>query len=78
MLRTTIMDNSLVEKLTFVALFHKRQTNSDARIHLDLFSPPPPAPPVQCCTRVHAIFPEFQHCIGGGRGGGGQGTRNAF
>ena len=60
------------DKFTFVALFHKRQTNSDARIHLDLFSPPPA--PIQCWTRVHAISPEFQHCIEGGGGGGQRGT----
>ena len=27
--------------------------------------------PLQCWTRVHAISPEFQHCIVGGGGGGG-------
>ena len=26
----------------------------------------PPAPHLQCWTRVHVISPEFQHCIGGG------------
>ena len=25
-----------------------------------------PPNPLQCWTRVHAISPEFQHCIGGG------------
>ena len=30
---------------------------------------PPPPPPVQCWTRLHAISPEFQHCIGVGGGG---------
>ena len=25
--------------------------------------------PLQCWARVHAISPEFQHCIGGGGGG---------
>ena len=29
-------------------------------------APPPPPPLLQCWTRVHAISPEFQHCIGGG------------
>ena len=57
------------DKFTSVALFHTRQTNSHARIHLHLFSPSPIPP--QCWTRVHAISPEFQHCIGGGGGGGG-------
>ena len=28
-------------------------------------SAPPPPPLLQCWTRVHAISPEFQHCIGG-------------
>ena len=27
--------------------------------------PPPPPPLLQCWTRVHAISPECQHCIGG-------------
>ena len=27
-----------------------------------------PPPTLQCWTRVHAISPEFQHCIGGWRG----------
>ena len=29
----------------------------------------PPSPLLQCWTRVHAISPEFQHCIGGEEGG---------
>ena len=49
------------DKFTFVALFHMRQTNSHAQIHPNLFSPSP----LQCWTCVHAISPEFQHCIGG-------------
>ena len=48
--------------------FDTRQTNSQARIHLHLFSPSPP-PPLQCWTSVHAISPEFQHCMGGSGGG---------
>ena len=35
---------------------------------------PHPHPPLQCCTNVHAISPEFQHCIGGGGGGGEKAT----
>ena len=35
------------------------------QILLHLFSPPPSPPPLlQCWKRVHAISPEFQHCIG--------------
>ena len=29
-------------------------------------SSPPPPPSLQCSTRVHAISPEFQHCMGRG------------
>ena len=38
--------------------------------HYTCSAPHPTAPPtpVQCRTRVHAISPEFQHCMGGGRG----------
>ena len=32
-------------------------------------STPPPPPLLQCWTRVHAISPECQHCIGGWGGG---------
>ena len=52
------------DKFTFVAFFHTCETNSQARIHLCMFSPSPP--PLQCWTRVHAIFLEVQHCMGGG------------
>ena len=53
------------DKLTFVALFHTRQTNSST-----LVEPLPLPPPLlQCWTGVHAISPEFQHCIGGLEGG---------
>ena len=48
------------DKLTFVAFFHMHQTNSST-----LVQPLPLPPLLQCWTRVHAIFPEFQHCIGG-------------
>ena len=37
------------------------------QIHLHLFSPSP-SPTLQCWTCVHAISPEFRHCIGGWRG----------
>ena len=60
------------DKFTFVALFHTRQTSSQARIHLHMFSPssappPPPTHPLQCWTRVRAISPEVQHCMEGGK-----------
>ena len=51
------------DKPTFVALFHTRQTNSSTLVQ------PLPLPLLQCWTRVHAISPEFQHCIGGWGGG---------
>ena len=38
---------------------------------------PLPPPLLQCWTRVHAISPEFQHCIGGRKRGGGR-ESNAF
>ena len=59
-------------KFTFVAHFRTGQTNSQARIHLHMFSPftpPPPPPPLHCWTRVHAICSEVQHCMGVGGGG---------
>ena len=44
-----------------------RQTNSHAREFMYTWPDPPPSPPpTQCCTRVHVISPEFQHCIGVG------------
>ena len=52
------------DKFTFVAFFHTCQTNSQARIHLRMFSPPPP-PHLQCWKRVHAISLNVQHCTGG-------------
>ena len=52
------------DKFTFVALFHTRQTVSSTLVH-----PLPLSPLLQCWTRVQAISPEFQHCIGGGVGG---------
>ena len=36
-----------------------------------------PPPPLQCWTSVHAISPEFQHCMGEG-GGGGEGKATQF
>ena len=51
------------DKFTFVALLHTRQTNSSTLVH-----PLPLSPLLQCWTRVQAISPKFQHCIGG-RGG---------
>ena len=38
-------------KFSFVALFHTRQTNSHARIHLNLFTPPPSPTMLGTCTR---------------------------
>ena len=50
----------LISKCSFVLLI-QRQTNS-----FTLVQPPPSPPPLlQCRTRVHAISPELQHCIGG-------------
>ena len=63
------------DKFTFVAFFHTCQTNSQARIHLHIFSRsphPPPHPALQCWTRAHAISLEVQHCMGGGGEGGKQ------
>ena len=34
-----------------------------------------PPPPPQCWTSVHAISPEFQHCMGGKGGGEGKATQ---
>ena len=48
------------DKFTFVALLHTRQTNSSTLVH-----PLPLSPLLQCWTRVQAISPKFQHCIGG-------------
>ena len=56
-------------KYTFVALFHMRQANSHARIHLHLFSPFPNPSMLDTCTRY---FTEFQHCIFFWGGGGKQ------
>ena len=54
----TIMDKSLGTNLHLWRFF-SRYTCS---------APPLTPHPLQCWTRVHAISPEFQHCIGG-RGG---------
>ena len=47
-----------------MALFYTRQTNSSTLVH-----PLPLSTLLQCWTHVHAISPEFQHCIGGVGGG---------
>ena len=64
--KPTIMDKSLGTNLHYICgAFFKRAK----QIHLHLFIPSPsPSPPplLQCQTRVHAISPEFQHCIGAG------------
>ena len=67
------MDKSLWTNLHLPKrFFTMRQTNSQAQIHLHFIQPLTPAPthppPLQCWTRVHAISPEFQHCMGGGGG----------
>ena len=66
--KPTIMDKSLGTNLHYICgAFFKRAK----QIHLHLFIPSPsPSPPplLQCQTRVHAISPEFQHCIGAGGG----------
>ena len=46
-----------------MALLHTRQTNSSTLVHLL-----PLSPLLQCWSRVQAISPKFQHCIGGGGG----------
>ena len=56
----TIMDKSLETNLHLWRFFTRAK-----QIHLHLFSPSP-SPLLQCWTGVHAISPEFQHCIGGG------------
>ena len=51
--------------------FFKRAKQTVTREFIYTWSAPPPSPPpphLQCWTRVHVIFPEFQHCIGGGGG----------
>ena len=58
------------DKFTFAALSQTRQTNSQARIHLHLVSPSPQPPTYNVGHVVHVISPEFQHCMGGGEGGG--------
>ena len=58
------MGKSSWDKFTFVALFHTRRTVMRKFIYT-CSTPPPTLPPLQCWTRVHAISPEFQHCIGG-------------
>ena len=62
-LESTIMDKSLGTNLHLWRFFTRAK-----QIHLHLFSPSP-FPLLQCWTRVHAISPEFQHCIGGLGGG---------
>ena len=65
------------DKFTFVALFHTRQTNSQARIHLHMFSsspPPPPSAMLDTCTRYFSRCSTLYAGGGGGEGGGS----NAF
>ena len=59
------------DKFTFVALFHTRQTNSQARIHLYLFSPP--SPPPYNVGNVYTLFLQSFNIVLGG-GGGGEAT----
>ena len=58
----TIMDKSLGTNCHLWLFFTRAK-----QIHLHLFSPSP-SPTLQCWTCVHAISPEFRHCIGGWRG----------
>ena len=44
-------------------LFHTCQKNSQARIHLHIFSRSPPPPPLYNVGHVHTL--EVQHCMGG-------------
>ena len=60
------------DKFTFVAFFHTCQTNSQARIHLHIFSrfPPPPTPStmLDTCTRYFSRGSTLY-------GGGGEGKK---
>ena len=69
---STIMDQSPVEKFTFVALFQTRQTNSHARIHLHLviLSLQPPTYNVR---HVYTLFLQSFNIVWG-RGGGSKAT----
>ena len=55
----TIMDKSLGTNLHLGGFFTRAK-----QVHLHSFSPSP-SPLLQPWTRVQAISPEFQHCIGG-------------
>ena len=64
------MDKSLGTNLHLWGFFtHIKKAVTRESIYT--VQPLPPPPPLQCWTRVHAISPEFQHCIGGRGGGGG-------
>ena len=63
--KPTIMDKSLGTNLHYICGAFSHAQNKF--IYTCSFPPPPPPPPLlQCRTRVHAISPEFQHCIGAG------------
>ena len=70
---TTIMDKSLGTNLHLWRFFTRaKQTVWREFIYTCSALPPPP---LQCWTSVHAISPEFQHCMGGRGGGGGEATQ---
>ena len=60
------MDKSLGTYLHLWRFFKRaKQTVTREFIYTWSAPPPPPAPHLQCWTRVYVISPEFQHCIGG-------------
>ena len=61
------MDKSLGTNLHLWRFF-TRAKRTARREFIYVCSAPPPPPPLQCWTRVHAIFLEVQHCMGGGEG----------
>ena len=67
-MRSTIMDKSLGTNSNFWRFFTRAKQTVRREFIYTCSAPPPP---LQCWTSVHAISPEFQHCMGG-RGGGGE------
>ena len=67
-LTPTIMDKSLGTNS------HLTRAKPTVRREFIYTCSAPPPPPLQCWTSVHAISPEFQHCMGG-RGGEGKATQ---
>ena len=62
---------SLRVRLIYICGAFSNAPNKQSRANSSTLGQPlPPAPNLQCWTRVHVISPEFQHCIGGGGGKG--------